>query len=535
MVIENKAVGPHSVDDVKAMLLSGKITYADFVYKPGLSQWTPISQIKDLERRLEGDAETRSTEIPVESKYSEDAQFNGWLLSARKDGESIQSGPYTKEQIIEKIDKHEVKYDDQVWNKSLSGWQKLGELEEFNRRKGMIDPMTAPGIVVDAEVGEKVFQEALEFQSQETQPGIRPEVSAPAQEMHLDAPKLNPIHETEKPQKEIPLPIPKADPLSEFDPPKSSGRKRLIIASSGAALGMVMAYFGLNAYKQTMIESSGHGTVTKTSSTFAVSANKSVPSVVPAVITPQLKVIAIKANTPSRPQLAFETNLPAGSVIKVELSAAYGRILNYPRLVIEKDVTVVSGQMPTLDLVKEDLPYGDYRVKAIAGTLSSQSNLLIGVHDSALVAKLEKHRGDLTIQEKKERMALLDGVKFLAKADGELAKAFSKANPRINIGKKADKKKVWNTAFAEWRKNFLQKTASTQWLEKQNPKTLIYPGSIGKYAKAKSKLTEVSKSYASKMGSSRTVASADSGPEQVRQDFKKILQSLEADLKNIKK
>lgn len=550
VVIDSKAVGPHSTTEIQSMLDDKKLSYADFVYRAGLTQWTPISEMQEFDRRSPEEVSLPDLPIP-----NTDENFEGWLLSTQGDGPSVQSGPYSKEQIQEKLENGEVHFTDLVWNKNLAAWKILGEVDEFNRREG------------SAKTDENGNGEEHVSRSH-----LRPEVSvkeggsvealAPSEKSEGKADKIaEPVQ-----LKDQPAPIPKADPASEFDPPTASFRKKkVLIASVGAALGMLVVYLGLNAYRDAAGGESRSGGGDRSTANASASKNKhkghsKVESKISEAEksdkaekekadttdkmekteksdsdTPkamQLKIVALKANTPTKPQLVFETNLPPESVIEVKIIGSYGKILNYPRLELEKKIKVAAGQMPTLDLTKEDLPYGDYKISARSEGLSSQIQLKVGVHDEILAKKLSRYRSELAIQEKKERQLLLSAVPTLNKLEQTLSRTYSKS---VKTRSQDKTKKAWGEFYASWRKDAQSKFKEASWMEKQNPKAMIYPSAVAKYSQSKSKLMEISKALNTQLVSKRAVASSGVNEEEARLEFKKVMQDFEKDLRHLKK
>jgi hypothetical protein len=493
-VIDNKADGPHTQDEIQNMLNAGKLNFTDFAFKPGLDQWTPLSEFKEYERRSPAPAadvtKTFIQELP------QDKNMEGWVLLAKHkaaDGKEnvVQSGPYTEDQIRDKLTKQEINYDDMVWQRGFTEWKKLGALDTFDRRRP------------------KNFetQPKPDFSKENTVIMDIPGMKSPEAKSASAAPQSTPQASNKNPE----------PPLL-----KKPSSKKLMIAGIGAGLCMLFAYVGLNAYKQAVNEEKNHGIKPHSINQPEVKTYSKAAPVVAAPPTPVLKVLALKANTPSNPQLAFETNMPVGSMINVDIAGEPGQILNYPRLNLKKEVRVIAGQMPTLDLTHDDLPAGDYEVTVASGTLKSQATIKVGVHDETFSKRIQAYRAQLVAQEKKEREALTGAAQLLASNQNGIQKLYSKA------AAKKDKKKIWGKAYADLKKKYSKKAQSYVWLDKQNPKTLIYPVAQSKYLTAKAKMNETEQSYKTKIAGGRGIASGSGD------DSQRALNDLRLELKNLK-
>ncbi|MBK9293392.1 MAG: DUF4339 domain-containing protein [Oligoflexia bacterium] len=453
-VIQNKADGPHTKNSIQQMLDGGKLSFTDFVFKPGMDSWTPIGNVKDFERRDFNKATQIQNPLPQDDR-------EGWVVLLKHINESgkqtlIQQGPLTTEQVRDKLLKEEVKYDDYVWQKGFSEWKKLGVLDIFDRRRPQnFEKQPKPDFSQDKTVS------GVEVKQEET--------------------KLESVK-------------------------KSNRITKLVISIGAAAVGMLVVYVGLNAYKQTLI-------------TLPVKDKNQATQV---KVAPQLKVSSIKSNTPSKPQLVFETNLTQGSKIQVELVAELGDILNYPRLNLERELTVVSGQLPILDLSNEDLPEGTYKVKASGQGLYSQTSIKVGVHDQALAEKLSSHKKGLIAQAQKEKALMVSSYQLFASSQNKLNQI------HVSYMKKKNKKQ-FNQSLAVFKKDLNSKLAKNTWYEKSNTKSLIYPQAQPKYTMAKAKLIELTQTV-SKLNNKRSIASAI----QPFEEYKKTLNDLQMAIKTMR-
>lgn len=528
-VIENKADGPHSANEIQEMLNLGKLNFTDFVFKPGLTAWTPISEFKEFERRNQDKEVTKLTE---EHEIPKENNQEGWILLVKHinsvgQKNLVQSGPYSVDQVREKLAKQEINYDDMIWQKGFEKWTKIGTLEAFDRRRPQTfekqpkphfsNQMANNTVVFSAAPGGETITQPMSPAPMEEPPYevtipeiTRPEITKPEITKTVDPAEM------EKTKPEI-----KAEPAAstvsesqikasqEAEPPRRRSSS-FLIAGAGALVAILFAYVGLNTYKQTLlqkfpimekIDATIHGGASAKPQSAPAAGTKTAPKA-----APELKIVSLRSATPAKPQILFETNLPAGTSINVDITGEPGKVLGYPRLAMKKEVRVVAGQMPTLDFSAEDLPPGEYRVLAMANGLSNQAEVKVGVQDAELVKKMEAYRGKLIVQEKKERTQLVKSSQWVAKENGAIQKIMKDKN-----------KKALAKNSSVWKKNYLKKVSSLLAMEKSNPKTFVYP-------QAYSKLFAAARALPAKAGG-RSPAAAE--------DFNRKYQELQGELKNL--
>ena len=107
-VIDGKADGPHEEQTIRQWLTTGKLNYSDLVFRSGLTRWVNVAECKEFERR--GTDRVMSETVAKFEVPADEGEKLGWIALV-KHGEVegkhhyIQSGPYTAEQIHEKLKK----------------------------------------------------------------------------------------------------------------------------------------------------------------------------------------------------------------------------------------------------------------------------------------------------------------------------------------------------------------------------------------------------------------------------------------------
>jgi hypothetical protein len=479
-VIQNKADGPHTQAEIQKMLDAGKLSFTDFIFKPGMPSWTPISDVKEFERR-----DKDPTNILLENPIPQN-QLEGWVVlvkNSNAEGKEtfVQQGPLTSYQVREKLVRQEFQYDDHIWQKGYSEWKKIGSLDEFDRRRpDTFEKQPKPQFSTDKTV-------------------ITDIAGAPPVQQSVQEAAAEPKRET-------------LTSTAVNTPDSKRKIKKIAVSIGAAAIGMLVVYLGLDAYKQTLI-------------TKKPVANLASKSAAPVKIQPVLKVVSIKSNTDQKPQLVLETNLPEGTKINVEVSADLGDVLMYPRMIVKKEVSVVSGQLPMLDLsILDELPQGDYKVKVLAQGLTSQTEIKVGYHDQDLLNKLAAHKTIILNQAVKEKTLLASEPKNLKESQMKLQRLLAQAkktkNPKLHQALLAK-------SIAAWKKEFNSKMAQAAWYEKQDSKLLVYPQGQQPLMTAKTKILELAKDL-NKKPSSRNIASVQG------EDIKKSLEKLELTVKSLK-
>ncbi|MGH1469339.1 MAG: DUF4339 domain-containing protein [Bdellovibrionales bacterium] len=125
---QNKAKGPYTDLQMREKIQSGELKEDVLTYKEGEPDWLPLKQ---------QDIWTPGfiPKHPLESRDSKD-----WVLlveSPIKQGDYEQQGPFTQEEVEEKVSIGEVHLKDFCWRPGMEGWKALVETSElgFPRRE----------------------------------------------------------------------------------------------------------------------------------------------------------------------------------------------------------------------------------------------------------------------------------------------------------------------------------------------------------------------------------------------------------------
>jgi hypothetical protein len=474
VVIQGKANGPHTEEDMHAKLEKNEIAYSDLAFRTGLSQWIPISQCKEFERRLEVQLKA-PTPQEIDTPMGKD--ITGWVLLVNHPINSnqthyLQSGPYRTEQILKKLSAGEIKYEDYIWKEGFTNWQVISEFEEFNRRVEVAEPE-----VIGCEVN--------------------------ASESTAPAPMLTPL----------------AIKIRE------SKFQRVAIAVSGSLLGMLVTLAGVRAYQQSKVLEQAPKLLKPALQTQANHTN--------AVVNPEsevrvakktatvLKMLPFK-HTAKNPQVAFETDLPQGAKITVMITAQPGNILKYPSFALEKKIEVKAGQLPVADFTNENLPRGTYFVSVESENLKAAGSFLVGDNDSDFKKKLLVFRKQVSKQEHTEKLALNQGVKFL----NESIRFFAKVPKNSKLSAEANAK--WLKAFRSWNKHFKEETKFFKEVTESKRNAFAYPNELLKLKELETRLKEQANNF--NLKDNRQIASDDSSISAIKNETK----SLQQNIKNLK-
>ncbi|MES2963287.1 MAG: DUF4339 domain-containing protein [Bdellovibrionota bacterium] len=185
--VNGRAEGPVSEDILLDGLKSGRFTLVDLVFREGSAGWTTLGEIPEFRGAFEAlplpkietpapvsevtgtdtpfdftialgskppPTEHRPTEHQSSPQMTEntptdklEARFfsrsvntkippaPAWIVLKKKGSGFEQAGPYTEEQILERIGNGEVEYSMYAWKPGYKRWVRIGNLPEFDRRK----------------------------------------------------------------------------------------------------------------------------------------------------------------------------------------------------------------------------------------------------------------------------------------------------------------------------------------------------------------------------------------------------------------
>ena len=121
-----KAQGPLDEDKIISLIEQGEVGHLDLVFKAGNTEWTPVSEVEEFQSYLKKDE-------PAAIAANNDVE---WVLlkktKEKKGSQYTQLGPFSKNQVLDLIERGEVKFQDFAWRQGFDAWVPLGDLEEFS-------------------------------------------------------------------------------------------------------------------------------------------------------------------------------------------------------------------------------------------------------------------------------------------------------------------------------------------------------------------------------------------------------------------
>jgi hypothetical protein len=523
VVMDGKAEGPHTEDEIRDNLKVGKLSYADLVFKPGLSRWVPVAECGEFERRTDdkkagGESTANQINIPEAGEPTE----KGWIILTKQKNDQgkshyIQSGPFTTNQVKRKLEKDELKYTDHIWFKGYKSWQVISAIADFERRTEPLEP--SPGIPK---------MSAGDIAPEDMATVIAPSPLAAATANDPSAPAKTKAEDDENTRNN----------LDKYLAPalKKTNRRKIGIAMTGATLGIALTYAALNAYKE------NSDAVRKVASVKTVVPARA--SAVPAppshattqAINPELenrppkkpsilKIVSLKTST-DHPQVVLESDLPGGTEINVHVKARAGSILKYPSYDLAKKLTVIAGQLPSIDFTKDQLPWGDYTLSVAGGDLSVTAPFSIGERTTEFQKRLKTFQAQVALQRKKEKSGLTDGLSFVSRSYASLTAQYKKTHGSTSN----EAKKKWTIMLRTWRKDFERQSGILKRVDAQNRNFFVYPDTLLKLKEVEQQLWDVTQLYDKSLKTGRSIASVDD----MDQTFTENLNELKNSVKKIK-
>ncbi len=129
---DGKAEGPVDASFIVEGLRVGHFTLVDQVFQEGGSHWQTIQEVTEL---LEKSGREKTNQVGSSGSGSANLI---WVILQRVSGKTDnpfrQNGPFSEQQVLEKIKTGEVKYSDYAWRPGFNKWARIGSLAEFDRR-----------------------------------------------------------------------------------------------------------------------------------------------------------------------------------------------------------------------------------------------------------------------------------------------------------------------------------------------------------------------------------------------------------------
>ena len=140
---DGQAHGPIEFEELAELVKSGELGPLDQVFQTGATEWLVVSQCPELEEYLKPDEP---------EGVSEDGGPKEWVVlkKTQSGGEKgyKQSGPFTKQKVLELIDAGEVQFADFAWRAGMESWVPLNQLDSFRDplpSSPPVDPGPLPG------------------------------------------------------------------------------------------------------------------------------------------------------------------------------------------------------------------------------------------------------------------------------------------------------------------------------------------------------------------------------------------------------
>lgn len=122
-----KPQGPLSHDEIKKKIMRGEIGPTDLLCREGESVWEEAALWRDFPRELFPAFQQSyfKTSNPSEPEWI-------LLIFNPENPQGVQQGPFSVQEVRERIVAGEVSFEDYVWRSGLSGWVQLKDRGEFS-------------------------------------------------------------------------------------------------------------------------------------------------------------------------------------------------------------------------------------------------------------------------------------------------------------------------------------------------------------------------------------------------------------------
>lgn len=549
---EGKAVGPKAKQEIESLLKAGTLTPDSMLFRVGETEWKRAKDCaefatlkKEAPGRTQDDLENSKTvKEPVDPSKPLDLSGHAkWVLLMRSYEDTVpgqarfhQSGPFTKEQLLQKIEAGEVKWTDNVWTHGFKAWTRISSIKELNPdaehahvadKKEMesikdAPPPTTNLVPVAAAVAQPepvtlvtqsgIFRAKLKV---DTSPKIEVESSKTA------AVQVKPVQEPK--------------PVAPVTPAAAPMRTQEIIIeevtddipTTWFTPGRIMLYGGtfvilaLILSVGLLFSSPEHAVVQDETASSARAIAEAPKPVEPpqAVETPPpppaepvkrfVRIRPLKLDS-NRPQVAFETNIEPGQSIEVDIKSINGQILEVVRLSRSSSVSRNAGEVPTFDLSKWKLPKGSYIIEAKIDGSSTSTQIFIGQKNRQFQTALDKHNRKIAAQKLAEKKELQLSIKKLDRLGTLFVKNFAGAKKN---------KREWGGYYKDWLRDAQKATQGLVANYRPNhSERYVYPVAIEEVREASQGLIKSAKALNESLTSKRSPASTN--------DIKSIQQKL---------
>ncbi|MCJ8276643.1 MAG: DUF4339 domain-containing protein, partial [Bdellovibrionales bacterium] len=126
---DGKAQGPLDEAAILQKISSGEVNHLDLVFQAGSSEWLPLSEVEVFNEALKKEEEVRAKAKAAEAEAE-------WIVLKKIKGEKgskyNQLGPFSKDQVLDLIERGEVKFKDFIWKQGYDSWVTIAQVEEFS-------------------------------------------------------------------------------------------------------------------------------------------------------------------------------------------------------------------------------------------------------------------------------------------------------------------------------------------------------------------------------------------------------------------
>ncbi len=124
----DQSVGPLKAADIYSQLSQGKVTYLQYVWKPGMAAWARLADVPAFQVAAP-QAPVTPPKPPTPPAPPVAVQKKEWFLFYQEQ----QTGPYTLDEARGVIGVHQLDATSSfAWKEGLAGWSSLGDLQEFS-------------------------------------------------------------------------------------------------------------------------------------------------------------------------------------------------------------------------------------------------------------------------------------------------------------------------------------------------------------------------------------------------------------------
>jgi hypothetical protein len=483
--IENgQPFGPQPKADVIKAIQEKKIQAIDLLYRVGDADWKQACEYEEFTSYFENSL----------NRFDLDALVNAvdqWVVLKKTldPTQFKQDGPFSQEQVLEKINRGELSFDDFGWRQGFTSWVRIGDLEDFGATKKVEEvssslvtskpqqPQALAPLKVEPSGNEDTEVTAVtEIPTETHGPDLATSFPSGVTTLNADSKSQMPIVGSALNfEKTVVMNLPKTKTeISTSDQPKSQEAKssaqndirileesedsqvvfenpkkmsrRLVLSASA----VVLSLGGLFYFFEMQSEPDSHSSKVESSQLKVNTSQKVAPSPTVAVIPTKgpdtLKIVALKVNS-NEPQIALETNVDLKSEIRLQISSQPEEVTE--GLGMEKSLVVKrsAGEVPTVNLKDLKLVEGRYLFSAEVNHLSEKKQLYIGGEEKDLQEFSEKRRKALSFYKQKEKTLLR---KISKSAQIKLLK-FDQTSKSVKSSK--DLKK-WVAFSEQWKKDF---------------------------------------------------------------------------------